>query len=179
MLSLPRAKALIFRVIGHVALALIEITLPGVGSNRYWVAGLLVCVGSPIAILLNLYVRELSRNWVEALLDLIMVVTLLHLVPHLWMVAMVLGLMVALAPSISLHPSSHWIYMAFGVVLLAGVTFAATLHEQTGWLLPVAAGRCRRGDVPVDALLHLHPNAARKRTARACSADARDDGVGG
>lgn len=122
-----------------MALALLAVTLPDVGPNRYWLAGLLVGVGSPIAVLLNLYVKELSRNWVEAMFDLIMVITLIHLVPHLWMPALALGLMCALAPSISLHPASHWIYTAYGAVLLIGLTFAVTLHDQSGWLLPVAA----------------------------------------
>ncbi len=71
--------------------------------------------------------------------DLIMVVTLVHLVPHLWVAAMGLGLMVALAPSVSLHPASHWIYLAFGVVLLSGLTFAAIVHDVVGWELPMAA----------------------------------------
>ena len=96
-------------------------------------------MGSPIAILLNQYVKEMSRNWVEAMFDLIMVVTLVHLVPHLWMAAMCLGLMVAMAPSISLHRSSHWIYSAFGAVLLLGLMFAVTFHDVSGWELPMAA----------------------------------------
>jgi len=131
--------ALVFRVIAHIAIAVLALALPGVGPNRFWVAGLLVGVGSPIAILINLRINERSRNWAEALLDLVMVITLVHLVPHLWVVLMCLGLMIALAPSVGLHPASHWIYLVFGVLLLGGMTFAVVLHDADGWELPLIA----------------------------------------
>ena len=135
----PRAKALLFRVMAHVALAAIMVTVPAVGPNRFLLAAIVVGVGSPIAVLLNRYVDEISRNWVEALFDLVMVVSLVHFVPHLWVAAMCLGLMVALAPSVSLHPASHWIYLTFGLVLVGGMTLAAVVHGTDGWQLPIAA----------------------------------------
>lgn len=134
-----RSTALIFRVFSHVVLATLALVLPGVGPNRFWAAGLLVGIGSPIAVLINLRVKELSRNWAEALLDLIMIILLIHVLPHLWVVLMCLGLMVALAPSVSLHPSSHWIYLGFGVLLLTGMTFAMLVHDVEGWGLPLLA----------------------------------------
>ena len=135
----PRAKALLFRVMAHVALAAIMVVVPAVGPNRFVLAAIVVGVGSPIAVLLNRYVDEVSRNWVEALFDLVMVVTLVHFVPHLWVAAMCLGLMVALAPTVSLHPASHWIYLGFGLVLVGGMTLAAVVHGTEGWQLPIAA----------------------------------------
>ncbi len=132
-------KALLFRVSAHLILAALAVSLPAVGPNRFWLAGLLLCVGTPTAILVNQRVRGIERNWAEALVDLTMVVTLIHLVPHLWMVSMALGLMVALAPSISLHPRSHWIYMSFGAVLLIGMTVAAATHDVQNWELVVLA----------------------------------------
>lgn len=134
-----RFMALGFRVVSHIAIALIAVSVPEVGPNRFWLAGIIVGLGSPTAILLNLYVSEKSRNWIEALFDLLLVVTLVHLVPHLWIAALCLGLMVAMAPSISLHPSSHWIYIGFGSLLLSGMTFALVIHDVAGWHLVIAA----------------------------------------
>ena len=134
-----RLKALLFRVSAHVLLAVVAILLPAVGPNRFWFAAALLCLGTPAAIIVNQRVQSIERNWAEALVDLIMVVTLVHLIPHLWMVAMALGLMVALAPSIGLHPFSHWIYMGFGSVLLLGMTLAAVLHDVENWELVILA----------------------------------------
>jgi len=132
-------KALFFRVSAHVIIAVIAVMIPSVGPNRFLIAGLMLGVGSPVAIIVNRRVKSIARNWAEALVDLVMVVTLTHLAPHLWMVTMALGLMVALAPSISLHPNSHWIYFVFGIVLLAGMSLAAIVHDVQNWELVIAA----------------------------------------
>lgn len=132
-------KALFFRVLAHLTIAGLAVYLPSVGPNRFLLAALLVGVGTPTAIIVNRRVKSIARNWAEALVDLTMVVTLIHLTPHLWMVGMALGLMVALAPSISLHPRSHWIYMGFGAVLLVGMTLAAALHDVQNWELVILA----------------------------------------
>ena len=134
-----KATALFFRLAAHVVIAALAITLPGVGPNRFWVAGILIGIGSPLAVLINLRVKDQSRNWAEALLDLVMIVTVIHLVPHLWMVLMCLGLMVALAPSVTLHPASHWIYLYFGILLIVGMTLALIIHDVEGWILPLLA----------------------------------------
>ena len=134
-----KATALSFRISAHILIAVLAVTLSGVGPNRYWVAGLLVGVGSPLAILINLRLRDRSRNWAEALLDLVMIVAFIHLVPHLWMVLLCLGLMVALAPSVALHPASHWIYLGFGLLLIVGMTFGLVIHDVDGWVLPLLA----------------------------------------
>ena len=90
-------------------------------------------------IALNLLLREQTRNWAEAAFDLLLVITLVHLVPHLWLPAMCLGLMVTLAPSVSLHPASHWIYITMGSVLLIGMTIAALDQGPQYWELAVIA----------------------------------------
>lgn len=134
-----RTRALIFRIASHLALAAIALLVPDVGPNRFWLAALLIGATPPIAIAVNLLTPQLARNWVEALFDLLLIVTVAHLVPHLWVPAMCLGLMVALAPSVSLHPRSHWIYMGFGVILLSGMTLVALVHDVAGWGLATAA----------------------------------------
>ena len=134
-----RVKALALRIAAHLALAVLALSLPVVGPNRFLLAGVLLVVSPPVAILLNAKLDQMSRNWAEALFDLLLVVTLVHLVPHLWMVAMCLGLMVALAPSVSLHPASHRILLLFGIILLLGMTFAALAHAVPGWQLVIAA----------------------------------------
>lgn len=138
-LQSTRRRALLFRVAGHGALATIAILIPAVGPNRFWLAAVLVFVTAPVAVLLSLYIKEQSRNWVEALLDLLLVVSLVHLVPDMWLPAMCLGLMVALAPSVSLHRASHWIYLGFGVVLVLGMTLAALRQGPDNWQLAIAA----------------------------------------
>ncbi len=135
----PRITALGFRVLAHLGLAVVALTVPEVGPNRFWLAAVLIGFSPPVAILLNQYVDDVSRNWAEAFFDLLLVVTFVHLVPHLWVAAMCLGLMVALAPSVSLHPASHWVYMGFGAILITGMTFAAVVHDIVGWELAIAA----------------------------------------
>lgn len=132
-----RKKALLFRISSHIAIAALAILLPAVGENRFLVAAALLCFGTPTAILVNRRIKGVARNWAEALVDLIIVLTLIHLTPHLWMVGMALGLMVALAPSISLHPMSHWIYMGFGALLILGMTLVAIVHDVENWELVI------------------------------------------
>ena len=139
LFSSPRSQALLFRVLGHAGLAVLALTIPEVGPNRFLLAGVLLAFVSPAAILINRRLDDQTRNWGEAFFDLLVLVTLVHLVPHLWMAALALGLMVAIAPSVSLHPASHWIYLAFGLVLIGGMTFAFVLHDVEGWELPIAA----------------------------------------
>lgn len=134
-----RIKALLFRISAHIILVAIAVSLPSVGPNRFLLATLILCLGTPAAIIVNRYIQSVERNWAEALVDLVMIVTLIHLTPHLWMVGMALGLMVALAPSISFHPHSHWIYMAFGGILLTGMTAVALIHEVENWELVILA----------------------------------------
>lgn len=134
-----RNKALLFRVLAHLTIAAIAVSVPSVGPNRFFLAGFLLFIGTPTAIYVNRRIQSIERNWAEALVDLVMVVTLIHLTPHLWMVGMALGLMVALAPSISLHPRSHWIYMGFGAVLLSGMTLTAVVHDVENWILVTVA----------------------------------------
>lgn len=139
LIASRRSQALTFRVVGHVGLAVLALTFPSIGPNRFLLAGLLVGFVSPVAILLNRKLDDTTRNWAEALFDLLVVVTVVHLVPHLWVAALALGLMVAIAPSIGLHPASHWIYLSFGVVLLGGMTAALVIHDVQGWQIPIAA----------------------------------------
>ena len=135
----PHLRALIFRVIGHMALGIIALAVPEVGPNRFLLAAILIAITPPLAIFLYLRVSTTSRSWVEALFDLVLVVALVHLAPHLWVVTLCLGLMVALAPSLSLHQASHWLYLTFGAVLLLGMGLAAIVHEVPDWQLPLAA----------------------------------------
>ncbi len=46
--------------------------------------------------------------------------------------------MVALAPSVSLHPKSYLIYGGFAAFLLGGLSFAAWVHNVDGWVVPIA-----------------------------------------
>ncbi|MEM9620276.1 MAG: ATP-binding protein [Pseudomonadota bacterium] len=58
-------------------------------------------------------------------------------VPNVWHAALCLGLMVALAPSLSLHPRSHWIYALLGTLLITGMSLTAVIHNVANSLLPI------------------------------------------
>ena len=134
----PSVSTLSARLAGHVTLALLALALPQVGPNRFWLAGLIVGVGSPLALLMHWRLSPMTRNAAEPLFDLILIVVLIHLVPEQWTAALCLGLLVSLAPSVGLHPASHWIYMGLGTLLVGGLAFAALLHEVSGWGIPLA-----------------------------------------
>ena len=131
-------KFLSFRVSGMLGIALIALLVPAVGDNRFWVAGILAIVGAPAAVWLNLRAPMVDNGWLEPLMDLLLVVGLVHLVPEVWHAALCVALMVALAPSVGLHPLSYRIYTAFAVILVVGMVFAAVLHGVSDWILPIA-----------------------------------------
>ncbi len=134
----PRLSLILFfRLIGYVGIALLCLLFPEVGGNRFVLAGMIVCLVLPAILLLNIKFNGSDRGWVEPLFDLIVTVTFVHFVPEAWFLALCVGLMVALAPSISLHPCSYRIYGIFALTLLGGLTLAAVVHDVEGWLLPL------------------------------------------
>lgn len=136
--TLRRApRMLFFRAAGTVGCAVLALLLPEVGPNRVLVAALLAFVAAPLAIFIRLRFSIVDNGWVEPLYDLLLVVSLVHLVPDVWFPALCVGLMVALAPSIGLHPRSYFCYAALLLILLGGMSFAALQHQVDGWGLPL------------------------------------------
>jgi signal transduction histidine kinase/ActR/RegA family two-component response regulator len=134
----PRLAPLI-RVSGQVGLALLALFSPIAGDNRFLLAGVLLFLSLPTAIVLNVHFKAGRNGWVEPLFDLLLVVTLIHFVPNVWHIALCIALMIALAPSVSLHPKSYLIYSLFAAILICGLSFAAWIHNVEGWFLPIAA----------------------------------------
>ncbi len=134
----PRLSLILFfRLIGYVGIALLCLLFPQVGDNRFALAGLIAFVALPAVLVLNVKFNGSDRGWTEPLLDLFVTVAFVHLVPEAWFVALCVGLMVALAPSVSLHPRSYRIYGAFALILVGGLGLAALVHDVEGWLLPL------------------------------------------
>ena len=122
-----------------VGLAVLMVVLPEVGPNRFWLAGLLTFVMAPIAWLLNRVISAETASWAEPLFDLCLVVSLVHLVPLVWFPALCIGILVALAPSVALHPRSNRIYAGYAAVLILGMSFAALVHDVQDWLTSILA----------------------------------------
>lgn len=132
-------KLLLFRTLGYLACALLAALWPEVGPHRLLLAGLLVFVAVPAIVLFRFAVPATANGWLEPLCDLLMVVTMVHLVPDAWFPALCVGLMVALAPSVGLHERSYVIHGLLLALLVAGMALAALVHQPSGWVLPLLA----------------------------------------
>jgi len=130
---------LFFRTIGALAIALVACLVPEVGPNRFLLAGVLVGVCIPAAIWVERHHPSSETSWSQPLFDLVAVVTLVHLVPHMWFPALVIGLMIVQAPSVAEATASHTFYGVFALVLVVGMSLAAIVHDVPGWELPILA----------------------------------------
>ena len=119
-------------------LALICLMVPAVGENREWVA-LSLSIAAPLAVFVGFRFRTKENGWGDPLFDLSVMLVLVQLVPQVWHAALCLGLMIAMAPSVSLHPRSHLIYSAFAGLLVLGMTATALVHQVSNWALPMLA----------------------------------------
>ncbi|MEM6710265.1 MAG: response regulator, partial [Pseudomonadota bacterium] len=100
---------------------------------RFLLAALVLLVAMPLSIVINRFVPQQRLVWLEPLCELLFVVTFVHFVPQWWVAALCVGLVVALAPSVSLHPKSFAIYTGLAAVLLLGMAVAAVTHDVPGW----------------------------------------------
>ncbi|MCB1683092.1 MAG: response regulator, partial [Pseudomonadales bacterium] len=129
----------VYRVAGILGIALLALVIPEFGPNRYLLAGLLLLVCTPVGWWLSRTLSSEADAWAEPLFDLLLVVGFVHLVPAVWLPALCVGVMVALAPSVGLHPRSFRIYSGYALILILGMGFAAWLHEVPDSLLPLVA----------------------------------------
>lgn len=132
-------ELLLFRILGYLACALLAVLWPEVGPHRFLLAGLLLFVGVPAVLLFRYVVPATANGWLEPLCDLLLVITLVHLVPDAWFPALCVGLMLALAPSVGLHERSYVMHGLLLALLVAGMGFAALVHDPPGWVLPLLA----------------------------------------
>jgi signal transduction histidine kinase/CheY-like chemotaxis protein len=134
-----RHSVLFFRNVAALAIAVVLCLLPEAGPNRFWVAAFLVFVCIPAATWLELSFPLAETAWIQPLFDLGVLVTVIHVVPSMWFPALVLGLVIVQAPSVAEKRRSDAYHALFAVILTAGMTLAAILHDVPGWRLPVLA----------------------------------------
>ena len=125
----------VFRVVGYVAIGCIALLLPQTGENRFLLGGLLILGAAPLTLLLTLKFQSAEIEWLDPLFDLTMTILLVHLVPQMWVPALCIGLMITLAPSLSLHPNSHRVYASLASLLVGGMAISGSLHEVPNWWL--------------------------------------------
>ena len=132
-------QVVFFRAIAAVALAVAAALIPAVGPNRFWVAGILIFVCVPLAIWLEFRYPVAENGWSEPLFDLTAAVSLVHLVPGMWFVILIIGVMIVQAPSLGSSRVSFLFHSGFAAFLIAGMTFAAVVHDVPGWEIPILA----------------------------------------
>ncbi|MEM7217528.1 MAG: ATP-binding protein [Pseudomonadota bacterium] len=132
------SKTLLFRMLGYLLVPLLALALPMVGDNRFWLAFAIVAVAAPLALLIHLRLSLLNRHCAEPLLDLVLVLIFAHLVPDAWMAVLCLSLMIAMAPSVGLHPTSHLLYASLGSIVVLGMVVLIAVHDIQGWEMPMA-----------------------------------------
>lgn len=132
-------KLVTVRVFGHVLLALIILALPVLGESRFLLSGFILIIAAPCVCWAGLRFKDPAHCWVDPLCDLALIIVAVWFMPLLWTEALCLGLMVALSPSVSLHPRSNVIYACYGALLLAGFGLALLIHEgQQDAVIPEA-----------------------------------------
>lgn len=133
------ASIFFFRVLGIALVAAIVLVVPDAGPNRYWLVGILLGIHLPIALISQWWLPTRILSWAEPMLDLLVCVVFIHLVPQFWHTGLVIGVMVALAPSVTATTSSHRYYVAMGLILVTGFALAGYLHKIPGWEIPILA----------------------------------------
>lgn len=126
------------RTAGHYSLALIALLVPEVGENRLIVAGLLAFLFGPLALLVSLKLDEGRHSTVEPMIDMVTLLVIVFFLPELWFYALIIAVIIALAPSIAISNLSYWYYAANSAVLVVGMTAIALFHEVDGWMIPIA-----------------------------------------
>ncbi len=135
-------KLVFVRVCAHLLLAGLLICLPALGDSRFLFSGFILFVAAPFAGWAGLKFRDPAYCWIVPLCDLSLIIFAAWCMPVIWTGALCLALMVALSPSISLHPRSNLIYAGYGVWMLIGMGSAFWLRVpqansviSEGWIL--------------------------------------------
>ena len=110
-----------------------------IGDKRFLIMAVLLGIVLPVALLMELKFAPHSESWAGPFPDLLSCVLLVHVVPEYWHEMMVIGLMVALAPSISASRHAHRVYGLMGAILIVGMSFAGWYHQLHDWMLTVLA----------------------------------------
>ena len=138
LIKTPHFFALV-RVAGHYGIALTAFLVPAVGENRMTVAALLAFVIAPGLFFLALKFNFSKSALIDPLVDMFTLLILCSFLPELWHPALLLGVVIALAPSMSVAEKAYRFYSVLIAILIVGMTGIAVFHELKDWLLPIIA----------------------------------------
>jgi diguanylate cyclase (GGDEF)-like protein len=120
------------RVGGILGLAITAALAPQVGEHRYYLAFLLSIVFTPAVVLTQKILTDPLRDQVQPMLDVLGIVTLIHLVPTAWHAATVVGAGTLATGAFVLTARQR---SSLGAILLAGLAFAGWVHSVPVWQL--------------------------------------------
>lgn len=122
---------------GHYTLALIALFIPEVGENRFIVAALLALVFGPLGLFLTVRLEAGRHGVVEPFIDMVTLLVIVSFVPDIWHYALLVAVVVALAPSIAVSRRSYVLYAGNSLLLIVGMTGIALYHGVENWLVPI------------------------------------------
>jgi signal transduction histidine kinase/CheY-like chemotaxis protein len=129
------------RALGYYTPVVPCMLVPGVGEDRFIIAGLLVFVLGPLVILVSTLQGSKSYTMTDHLLDIVTVVVIAHFAPLIWHSLLVIGICIALGTIFAARSSSR-IYSLGLIVLVPGLSSAALLHDITDWHMSIIALLC-------------------------------------
>jgi len=93
---------------------------------------------APLAIFFSIKFNPNANGWSEPYFDLVALLILVHLIPDHWTLVLVLGVVLALSPSFTVHSNSNVYYLGAAIMLITGMTIAAIIHDVPNWHLYIA-----------------------------------------
>jgi signal transduction histidine kinase/CheY-like chemotaxis protein len=136
LIKVPYALALV-RIAGHYGLALTAFLVPEVGENRMIVAGLLAFVIGPAIFLFSLKFNSFDSPRIDPFIDLFTLLVIVSFVPEVWHPALLIGVVVAQSPSVTIGAGGHRFYSASSALLILGMSSIAVFRDVENWHLPI------------------------------------------
>ncbi len=97
------------------------------------IAGLVAFVFAPMALIISIRFDKSIYNWRDLFFDLFTLIVFGFLTPENWDLVLLLGLVVSLAPSISIQNRSTLLYSSSFVTLIVGMSISAMINSVPGW----------------------------------------------
>lgn len=127
-------QRLLLRVAALFGLAIICVSFPAIGPNRFWLAAMLIWL-LPVPILLPRLVKPDHWMLSQSIFDLAATVALIGLVPEVWTAGLVI---VVCSPAASSALLGRATYATLELAGLAGLGVAAYLTSAAAWEVPLA-----------------------------------------
>tara|TARA_R110002072_G_scaffold2252_2_gene18574 strand:- start:35536 stop:37134 length:1599 start_codon:yes stop_codon:yes gene_type:complete len=128
----------IARVSGHYGLALVLVLVPEIGDNRVFIAGLLAFVIGPLAFVVSVRGSLENGGWIDPLIDLVSTLVVVAFLPSLWHLGLLLGVVIAQAPSQALTVNSTRRYTVSMVTLVVGMSLIGATNQISDWQVSIA-----------------------------------------